>query len=164
MKTSFATHSGPLSRAAFTLVETVLAIGMVSTVLIALLGLLPTGMDIMGEAGQRTVGARVAQQLMSEMQASPFVDLESFDGETRYFDDQGTEVSTQSLAVYTALIEVDGEPQDLPGGGSYTSDFLKGVVVKVALSLREPNFADNAAGESYLRYATTVVDMSRQEF
>lgn len=164
MKTSSHAHRRPLARAAFTLVETVLAIGMVSTVLIALLGLLPTGMDIMGEAGQRTVGARIAQQLMSEMQASPFVELESFDGDTRYFDDQGTEVPTQTLAVYTARIEVDAEPQELPGGGDYTSTFLKGVVVKVALSLRDVNFAENAAGDSYLRYATTVVDMAQQEF
>ena len=43
----------------FTLVETVLALGIVATVMVTLMALLPTGMDIMKEAGTNTVGARI---------------------------------------------------------------------------------------------------------
>ena len=50
-------------RGAFTLVETVLAIGIVSTVMIALMGLIPVGMKMMKEAGVNTVGARIANKL-----------------------------------------------------------------------------------------------------
>ena len=58
---------------AFTLIETVLAIGIVATVLIALLGLLPSGSKILGEAGRATVGARIAQQLIGEVQLAESV-------------------------------------------------------------------------------------------
>ena len=50
-------------KGAFTLVETVLAIGIVSTVMIALMGLIPLGMKMMKEAGVNTVGARIANKL-----------------------------------------------------------------------------------------------------
>ena len=49
----------------FTLVETVLALGIVATVMVTLMALLPTGMDIMKEAGTNTVGVRIANQLVS---------------------------------------------------------------------------------------------------
>ena len=56
----------------FTLVETVLALGIVATVMVTLMALLPTGMDIMKEAGTNTVGARIANQLVSEIQLSDY--------------------------------------------------------------------------------------------
>ena len=63
---------------AFTLVETVLALGIVATVMVTLMALLPTGMDIMKEAGTNTVGARIANQLVSEIQLSDYEKIQLF--------------------------------------------------------------------------------------
>ena len=77
----------------FTLVETVLALGIVATVMVTLMALLPTGMDIMKEAGTNTVGARIANQLVSEIQLSDYEKIQQWNGKEYYFDDMGTELT-----------------------------------------------------------------------
>ena len=96
----------------FTLVETVLALGIVATVMVTLMALLPTGMDIMKEAGTNTVGARIANQLVSKVQLSDYDKIQQWNGEERYYDDMGTEVfksddDFKMRRIYTAKVEVD---------------------------------------------------------
>ena len=91
----------------FTLVETVLALGIVATVMVTLMALLPTGMDIMKEAGTNTVGARIANQLVSEIQLSDYEKIQQWNGKEYYFDDMGTELTkndqeSKNRRIYTA--------------------------------------------------------------
>ena len=103
----------------FTLVETVLALGIVATVMVTLMALLPTGMDIMKEAGTNTVGARIANQLVSEIQLSDYEKIQQWNGKEYYFDDMGTELTkndqeSKNRRIYTARIEVDEKSQNSP--------------------------------------------------
>ena len=158
-------HAIPSAERGFTLIETVLAIGIVATVLIALLGLLPTGSEILSEAGRGTVGARVAQQLIGEVQLAEYDDIDQFNNKTHYYNDMGTEVpQADPTRVYTALIEVESGNPEIPGAKE--SDYLRRVIIKVSNNPGIPDFSNptedgEGAGKShksnYNRYSTLVV-------
>ena len=148
---------------AFTLVETVIAIGIVSTVMVALLGMMPEGMNMIRQAGQRTVGVRIAQELIGRIQLADFDEVSSFDNNVYHFDDMGTEVTSgDQRKIYTAKIEVSALEHRLPGAAQ-PSKVLKNVVIKVSDSLTQVDFSDEGAGRSYLRYATNIVDLSDKQ-
>ena len=159
-------HGIPPADRGFTLIETVLAIGIVATVLIALLGLLPTGSDILGEAGRGTVGARIAQQLIGEVQLAEFEDIDQFNNKKRYYNDMGTEVLTEEHPdrVYTARIEVESGNPPIPGAKE--SEYLRRVIIKVSNNPGQPDFSnppeategqDDSYKSRYNRYSTLVV-------
>ena len=158
-------HCIPPADRGFTLIETVLAIGIVATVLIALLGLLPTGSKILGEAGRGTVGARIAQQLIGEVQQAEFADIDTFNNKQRYYNDMGTELKSVGGHVYTARIEVESGNPPIPGAKE--SEYRRRVIIKVSNDPGKPDFSNPpAAGEGqddsykksrYNRYSTLVV-------
>ena len=78
-------------RQGFSLVEVTVAMGIVATVLVALLALLPYGMDSIREAKSTQVQARIANEIISELQvadwgSSPtYSKLAEYDGIVRGF-------------------------------------------------------------------------------
>ncbi len=159
---------------AFTLVETVLALGIVATVMVTLMALLPTGMDIMKEAGTNTVGARIANQLVSEIQLSDYEKIQQWNGKEYYFDDMGTQLikndqESKNRRIYTARIEVDEKNPELPG--KKENKYLRRVVVKVAgyMGGVEPDFTDPSTDgdktkkikKDYRSYWTYIVDTKK---
>ena len=159
---------------AFTLVETVLALGIVATVMVTLMALLPTGMDIMKEAGTNTVGARIANQLVSEIQLSDYEKIQQWNGKEYYFDDMGTQLikndqESKNRRIYTARIEVDENNPELPG--KKENKYLRRVVVKVAgyMGGVEPDFTDPSTDgdktkkikKDYRSYWTYIVDTKK---
>ena len=158
----------------FTLVETVLALGIVATVMVTLMALLPTGMDIMKEAGTNTVGARIANQLVSEIQLSDYEKIQQWNGKEYYFDDMGTQLTkddqeSKNRRIYTARIEVDETNPELPGKNE--NKYLRRVVVKVAgyMGGVKPDFTDPPSGgdqtkkvkKDYRSYWTYIVDTQK---
>ena len=158
----------------FTLVETVLALGIVATVMVTLMALLPTGMDIMKEAGTNTVGARIANQLVSEIQLSDYEKIQQWNGKEYYFDDMGTQLikndeESKFRRIYTARIEVDEKNPELPG--KKENKYLRRVVVKVAgyIGGAEPDFTDPPTDgdqtkkikKDYRSYWTYIVDTKK---
>jgi len=152
----------PCSKA-FTLVETVLALGIVSTVMIGLVGLMPAGMNIVREAGERSIGVQIGQKLIGEAQLVAFDEVEQLAAQgERYFDDMGTEMENDGLGrFYRAVIEVSGESIRLPG--MRPSRQLKMVVVKVSGSPNDPSFSDEGAGRDFRRYTTLIVNTEDDE-
>jgi uncharacterized protein (TIGR02598 family) len=155
----------PSTQRGFTLIETVLAIGIVATVLISLLGILPTGSNILSEAGRSTVGARIAQQLIGEVQLAEYDDIDQFNNKTRYYNDMGTAVSpADPTLVYTARIEVESGNPPIPGAKE--SEYLRRVIIKVSNNPGIPDFSNPTEGEdgsgkafksNYNRYSSLVV-------
>ena len=148
----------------FTLVETVLALGIVATVMVTLMALLPTGMDIMKEAGTNTVGARIANQLVSKVQLSDYDKIQQWHDEERFKSDDDFKMRR----IYTAKIEVDEESPELPGKNK--NDYLRRVVVKVAGYMGgEPDFTDPPSDgdpnrkvkKDYRSYWTYIVDTKK---
>ncbi len=113
---------------AFSLIEVVLAIGIVAFAFIALLGLLPVGMKTFRTAIDTSLGAQIGQKVVSDLQESefdgviqnagytltpppprvlgaqtrpaynPLSDQAGGTAQVRYFNDQGNEVLIPGLA------------------------------------------------------------------
>jgi len=66
----FRCHGAGRSSRAFTLAEIVVTMGIAATVLVALLGLLPAGLEQARQGTALTVGSQIVQGLVSEVQLS----------------------------------------------------------------------------------------------
>jgi uncharacterized protein (TIGR02598 family) len=74
---------------AFSLVEVVLAMGVVSFCLVALAGIIPVGVNTLKAAMQQTVERQVVQQLTSQIQLEPYSQITNYANQTFYYDDAG---------------------------------------------------------------------------
>jgi len=117
--------------AAFTLVEVVLAIGLVAFVFIAIIGALPMGLGIFRQAMDTSISAQITQHIVSDAQQSDFNSL--FLGLTpqngfyampqRYFDDQGSEVQAGApTALYTVWVRAS-QPGDPDPNSNQSGNF-----------------------------------------
>ena len=101
--------------AAFSLVEVVLALGVVSFGLISLMGLLTVGLKTFHDAMTTTTEAEISQQISNQLQLANFSTISTNTQPTYYyFTEEG--VSTNAAnAIYTAQVQ---PPQKLtvPGG------------------------------------------------
>lgn len=85
------------ARHAFSLVEVVLAIGVVSFGLLAVLGLMPVGLTTMRQAMDNSIETQIAKQIGGEALLTPFSTLvTNFAGKTFYYDEQGTRQTASS--------------------------------------------------------------------
>jgi len=116
----------PRARAAFSLIETVIAIGVVAFALIPMMSLLPIGLNTHRHTMDITAGTRIGQQIAGEISAAdapPSAD-------ERYFDLLGQEVSSlDSMAVY--FVNVVPQPSAILPGDSVSDRKLTRVVVQV---------------------------------
>jgi uncharacterized protein (TIGR02598 family) len=110
-------HPATLSRVrshfsrAFSLVEVVLALGLMSFALMGIVGLLRVGLSHFRKAIDLTVQAQIAQELTSMIQRTPYADIDNLGGPaTYYYDEEGNPVD-QSRYVYTATAEVASDSE-----------------------------------------------------
>jgi uncharacterized protein (TIGR02598 family) len=106
----------------FSLVETVVALGIASSCLLTLVALIPSGLDQVRQGERETATARVLQFVNTEYQMRPWADVLEQElgggGEEFYFDHQGTQVSlNDKLAVYGVRVQVFPAPL-LPGAAN----------------------------------------------
>jgi uncharacterized protein (TIGR02598 family) len=96
------------SESAFSLIEVVLSIGIVSFAFVGMFGLLPVGLSTFRQAIDNSVGSQIVQRLVNEAQQTDYPTLTdpSHSPSTRYFDDQGNEVNSDKDSIYTARISV----------------------------------------------------------
>jgi len=107
---------------AFSLVEVVLALGIVSFAFIGIIGMLPVGMNTFRQATDATVQAQITQQIITQVRETNYADLNSFtkdDPATHQariylFDDQGILVSDESLSIYKVAVDVIGNTTVFP--------------------------------------------------
>jgi prepilin-type N-terminal cleavage/methylation domain-containing protein len=125
----------------FSLIEVTIAMAIAAVALVTLLGLIPQGMNTMREAGDQAIQGRIHQQLLNEIQMTPFEDankkslIDVYHEMEFYYDGQGEELSDSrdqnsvpeerregSFAhIYSARIT-------LPSGGEGTSRKAPGSV------------------------------------
>ena len=113
---------------AFTIVEIMLAIGIVAFAFMALLGMVSVGLDGFRGALDTSVRSQIAQRLVTDAQQTDFEKLLAQTGAFRYFDDEGTEVAAE-VSIYTAAIEVE-ESTELPKAS--VSDNLLTLTIRIA--------------------------------
>jgi uncharacterized protein (TIGR02598 family) len=126
------TGASPLSNGGFSLVEVVLSLGVLVFCLVALLGLMPMGIQSFRSAMSMTVEAQIAQSLSSDLQLTDFSNLEEA---TYYFDDQGlwlngATAAEESRIRYTATVTLRTleSPANLPATAAKNA--LIGIVNK----------------------------------
>ena len=129
---------------AFSLVEVVLAVGIVAFAFVAILGLLPVGMTTFRQAMDTATGSQIIQRVINEAQQTKYATLVARGATTKHFDDQGNEVE-RDFSIYTVEVVVTA-PTLLPDSNAgRESTNLASVRVRVAHNPgRDPNPFDPA--------------------
>jgi len=97
-------------RRAFSLVEVVLALGVITAVFIPLLGMLSVGFSTMTESNVDVKSALIAQKVLAAAQMVPYGDLRAA---TLYLGHDGNEVPQQE-SVFTVTVQPDNAPASNP--------------------------------------------------
>ena len=106
----------PLARfpRGFSLIEVTIAMGVVSFALIALFGLLPTGLSTFRSSIDRSVASQIAQNIISQARQTDFSSLTDSSntnfttpaGSPRRFTEDGDETTDATKTIYVAKVEV----------------------------------------------------------
>jgi uncharacterized protein (TIGR02598 family) len=152
-----ALRRSPLLRAAgFSLVECVLAIGVVSFAFVSILAMIPMGMTAFRQAVDTTVGSQIVHRLINEAQQTDYSTLVATPTTERYFDDQGNEVQTIADSIYTVDVTVTA-PTTLPNTATPDSTNLATVVVRFANNPgHRPTPFDGTNPLSYATYTALI--------
>ena len=153
-------RSSSLRATGFSLVECVLAIGVVSFAFVSILAMIPMGMTAFRQAVDTTVGSQIVHRLINEAQQTDYSTLVANPTSEHYFDDQGNEVATMADSIYTVDVTVTA-PTSLPNTATPDSTNLATVVVKLA---NNPGHrATPFDGTSPLSYATYTALIARNQ-
>lgn len=137
----------------FTLIEIALTTGIVSFALVAIMGLLSTGLVAFRGAIDRSVGAQIAQKVVNDSEQTDFTTFAAGGGSqvfcksVRYFDGQGNELPSLAGATYYVNTRVSiAATMPATGGVSTANPNLAMVTIQVAdnpgggqLALGAPN-------------------------
>lgn len=114
----------------FSLVEVVLAIGIVGFGLVTTMGLLPVGLNTFHQAIDTSVHAQIVQQVVNDVQQTDFDTLvNSGTLVSRYFDDQGNEKKSTQPYIYQVRVTATATT-NLPAGSA--SSNLATVTIDIA--------------------------------
>lgn len=148
-KTDCAGHPRGMHRGmhrGFSLVEVLMAVGIVAVSVLTVVGLLPHGLEVSRKTGDLAYKTRIFQQVASEYQAMPWSVLTGAGaGKKRLkFDYQGGAVGTgpsEGFTTFVAEAEVVGTSVVLPSvGGAGDNDNLRFLVVRIATT-GDPSFS-----------------------
>ena len=133
----------------FTLVETVLALGVVSFAMVGMLGMVPIGLENSRKAMNLTVEPSIVQSVAGDLQRTEYKMLANpgAKGSTLYFDDQGVPVATADNPnrIYTVVI---GAPKALEAKTSDSADLVAAEAGR-SIPVTVTNRANPAAPNSY---------------
>lgn len=113
-------HASRLPRThAFSLIEVLLAMGIISIALLATIGIIPAGLKSMASARESSVEAQIIASVGSQMRLTPFSELDTRWGNAEfYFDNDGLPFirGNRSAAAYHADVTSITRGLTLPGG------------------------------------------------
>ncbi len=106
---SFNFRKNTTRKAAFTLLETVLAIGVVSFAMVSMIGLIPSGLGTFRKAMNLTVETTIVQNVSSEILRT---DYNNLGPATYYYNQEGCKVTSGNFGerIYTVTVN---SPTDL---------------------------------------------------
>lgn len=127
----------------FSLIETVLALGIMSLAITALLGLLPHGLEMSRKAANASAQSRIVDQIQARLTNNSFNALRDLNTQTLRFDDQGELLESGSdmlSAVYIARVVANMKDIELPGGDDPEPTLLRFIVQIAATPKADFNF------------------------
>lgn len=129
--------------AGFSLVEIALSLAVISIGFVAILGLLPTSLDVFRSSMNLSISTQIAQRLLNDAQQTEFsvltggtTPLAYHELPMRYFDEEGNELPEEKAneSIFEARTVVESNPKfpDARGENNIVMDELASVVVQVA--------------------------------
>ncbi len=107
----------------FSLIEVAMALGIVSFVLIPIIGLLPMGLATIQASENQTVTAGIAQQIRGQLQELPFSSVSALSQTPCYYTNEGVRTANSSGSYYEVTFALakggTGDTYIPGGGGSY---------------------------------------------
>ncbi len=94
------------NRAAFSLVEIVLAVGIVGFALITIIGLQPVGLTSLRASMDSTIETQIINQLFGEVSQTDFSRIERYEDSLLYFNADGHRVGSAAEARFQVQLEV----------------------------------------------------------
>ncbi|PTX99504.1 hypothetical protein DB346_16845 [Verrucomicrobia bacterium LW23] len=123
--------AGAASARGFSLVEVVIALGVISFALLALLAIVPLSLKTYQEASERTIQVAIVDQISARAQKTPFSQLSTLTSQNLVYDRAGDEVAPASPeAFFSVKLSMDGTA--IPSSPPVVSSNL--VTLKVELS------------------------------
>ena len=123
------------SERGFSLVEVTVAMAIAAVAVVSILGLLPQGLETMREAGDEAIKARIHQQILNEIQMTPFKakqtdsPIEDYNGLELFYDQQGEELETSDEGsfehIYSARVTIPKSGDSFPNSVTDESEGSK---------------------------------------
>lgn len=149
MKSSFSKLRQFSSRSGFSLVEVVLATGIMALGVVTILGLLPHGLELTRKTANEQAETRIVDLIVGELQSMNWGGMTDGQTQVRYFDDQGLELLQPSgeqfkmSLNYVAQVRVPELDVKLPtndgDGQRQINQGLRRVIIKL-ISAPLPDF------------------------
>lgn len=119
----------------FTLAEVMIAMGIVASVMVALLGMIPLGVRSVREATNLTISGRIAQEVISNVQQANWADvLTNYNNKAFKFDNEGFLIRGAQAKGQThsfeARVQVPTAPINI-GKTVYDVSTLKKILIEV---------------------------------
>jgi uncharacterized protein (TIGR02598 family) len=177
MKSAQPPRRRSLSRSGFSLIEVVLAVGIMALGVVTILGLLPHGMEVSRKTANELAEGRIVDSIVSDVQAMSWDDLQEspngpYGGDPVYFDDQGLRINLAEANTQQSYIaRVSIPPADsassqgavvLPTNDPVTPSHrnLRRVVIEVASTpLVNFDFDQPPVGVPVRKYTQLVANM-----
>jgi uncharacterized protein (TIGR02598 family) len=108
-------------KAGFSLVEVVLAVGIMALGVVTILGLLPHGLEMSRRTANEQAQTRIVEQITGELQSSSWATLGGIVGSTAsagmvlQFDDQGLRTRDSKLTTYVARVKLQEQNEVTAG-------------------------------------------------
>ena len=110
----------------FTLVESVMAIGIVSFAMLSILGLIPVGLGTFRNAMNLTVETTIVQAVSGDLLRTDYTNLAATNF---YFDQEGSKTTNQADRLYTAEVLA---PHNLDAAGLVDATAASTLAIKVS--------------------------------
>lgn len=149
----------------FSLPEVTIAVGIAALGLIALLGLMPQGLEMARKTGELAAQRQIVEQVTRDLEQTSWADLQQMSGATagqiHAFSDQGMEVPLNHQSTsYIANVRVYPLTAQLPQGTAatpLTENYLRKVVIRIATTTNTGYQFDNPNNRfSFATYHTYV--------
>lgn len=143
----------------FSLPEVTIAVGIAALGLVALLGLMPQGLEMARKTGELAAHRQIVEQITRDLEQTSWTDLQNMaaatSGQVKTFSEQGIAVPlgdvNTSYVVNVRIFDLTAQLPQGNGGAARNEPFLRKVVTRIATTtntsydfsdpVNQPNFS-----------------------